>query len=101
MFAEMGLRLKNLRLQNNLSRKQVSELAGVSVSVIGLYESGERLPSLSILMKLSAIYKASLDYIPTGSQPPSSPSMVSLEGLTERQTQIIKQTIACFRNPRL
>jgi len=100
MLKDMGTRLKNLRIQNNLSRKQVAELLGVSVSVIGLYENGERLPSLPALVKLSAIYKASLDYI-AGSQVSSSPSSISLDGLTERQIQVIKQMVDCFRNPGL
>lgn len=95
MFEKMGDRLKLLRIKNNLSRKQVADLTGVSVSLIGLYESGERLPSLPMLMKLSAQYKVSTDYL-LGNEAASNLS-VSLEGLTEKQIQAITMTIRCFR----
>jgi len=46
MVKDLGNKLKTLRVKNQLSRKQVADLVGVSVSTIGLYESSERLPSL-------------------------------------------------------
>lgn len=39
MINNLGDKLKSARIQNKLSRKVVAELTGVSVSMIGLYES--------------------------------------------------------------
>ena len=63
MFENLPDKLKTLRVNSNLSRKQIAELIGVSVSMVGLYESGERLPSLHIIVKLATQYKVSVDYL--------------------------------------
>ncbi|MBO5342357.1 MAG: helix-turn-helix transcriptional regulator [Lachnospiraceae bacterium] len=95
MILELGKKLKLARINNGLSRKQVAELTGVSVAMIGHYETGERAPSLSILVKLAAQYKVSLDYLLDNNLTSDS---ISLDGLTTKQKQIIKQTIECFRD---
>lgn len=96
MFENLGYKLKSLRVSQQLSRKQVAELVCVSVSTIGLYESGERLPSLPILIKLATQYKTSVDYlldIDTNNK-----NVLSLEGLTEKQIRALRLTAECFRN---
>ena len=96
MFKDLGYRLKTLRVNNQLSRKQVADLVGVSVSTVGLYESGERLPSLSVLVKLATQYKTSVDYL-LGVESVRK-EMLSLEGLTDKQIKALKLTAECFRN---
>lgn len=98
MFENLGNKLKTLRVSNQLSRKQVAELFKISVSMVGLYESGERLPSLPILVKLAAQYKVSIDYLlDVDAQPKNT---LSLEGLTDQQIKALKLTAGCFRNSR-
>ena len=95
MFEDLGNKLKTLRLNSNLSRKQIAELIGVSVSMVGLYESGERLPSLHMIVKLAAQYKVSVDYLldcNTGVA-----DSLSLDGLTDKQIKALKLTVDCFR----
>lgn len=96
MLENLGSNLKLMRIQSRLSRKQVAELVGVSASVIGLYESGERLPSLPVLVKLASQYKTSVDYLLELKTAP--PKTLDLEGLTEAQTEALKLTADCFRN---
>ena len=95
MIENLGDKLKMLRINNKLSRKQAAELVGVSVSLIGLYETGERIPSLPIIMKLSAQYKVSIDYL-LGNKVTTGKS-ISVEGLTEKQIQAVKQIVECLR----
>lgn len=95
MIKDLGNRLRMQRINNNLSRKQVADLVGVSVSMIGLYETGERVPSLPIIMKLSAQYKVSVDYLLGMNQASYQP--ISLDGLSEKQIKLVKQLIECFR----
>mgnify|MGYP003309673600 CR=1 FL=1 len=96
MFENLGYKLKTLRVNNQLSRKQVADLVGVSVSTIGLYESDERLPSLPVLVKLAAQYKTSVDYL-LGVDSVGKETL-SLEGLSDKQIKALKMTADCFRN---
>lgn len=96
MIKDFGNKLKSARIQNNLSRKEVSKLLGISVSTIGFYESNERQPSLSILIKLAALYKVSTDYL-LGIED-SHQNILSVEGLTYKQISALKLTVECFRN---
>lgn len=96
MLKNLGYKLKTLRVRNQLSRKQVAELVGVSVSTIGLYESNERLPSLPVLVKLACQYKTSVDYLLNIDT--SDKNSLSLDGLTDKQIKVLKMTAECFRN---
>ena len=95
MLENLGYKLKTLRVRNQLSRKQVAELVGVSVSTIGLYESNERLPSLPVLVKLACQYKTSVDYLLNIDT--SDKYSLSLDGLTDKQIKALKMTAECFR----
>lgn len=96
MFENLGYKLKSLRVKNQLTRKQVADLVGVSVSTIGLYESDVRLPSLPVLVKLATQYKTSVDYLLDIDI--NIKDSLSLEGLTEKQIKALKLTAECFRN---
>lgn len=95
MFENLGDKLRILRINSNLSRKQIAELIGVSVSMVGLYENGERLPSLHMIVKLAAQYKVSVDYLLDCST--ASTDTLSLDGLTDKQIKALKLTVDCFR----
>lgn len=96
MLENLGDKLKTLRVSNQLTRKQIAELIGVSVSTIGLYESNERLPSIPVLVKLASQYKTSVDYLLNIDT--SNKSVLSLDGLTDKQIKALKMTAECFRN---
>ena len=96
MISNLGEKLKSARINQNYTRKQIAELVGVTASVIGHYETGERVPSVPILLKLATHYKVSLDYLLDHSI--MSKNTLSLDGLTNRQIHVLKQTADCFRN---
>ena len=50
MIKNLAGRLKELRIQNKLTQKQVSELLGISPSIISGYETGERTPSAEMAL---------------------------------------------------
>ena len=95
MIRGLDKRLQISRINSNLTRKQVAELINVSESLIGLYESGSRQPSLSSLIKLASIYKVSTDYL-LGCEIADS-KQLSLDGLNEKQIQALNMTVQCFR----
>ncbi|MCI8973164.1 MAG: helix-turn-helix transcriptional regulator [Lachnospiraceae bacterium] len=96
MICNLGNKLKSARIQNNLSRKVIAQRIGVSVSMVGLYESNVRQPSLPILIKLAAIYKVSVDYL-LGTET-NKQNILYLDGLTSKQIEALKMTAECFRN---
>lgn len=59
----MNERLKELRLEKNLSQQQVAEYVGVSQRAYSHYEIGDREPSISVLIKLCKLYGVSADYL--------------------------------------
>ncbi len=63
MIKGLGQRLQEQRILKNLSQKQVALSVGVSASVISNYESGERTPSVEILLSLAQLYHCSTDYL--------------------------------------
>lgn len=56
-------RLKEIRIQNGLTQAQVSELLDCSTTVYSRYETGDRQPSIEVLISLSKIFNVSIDYI--------------------------------------
>lgn len=56
-------RIKKLREEFGYTQQDLANKLNGSKSVIGLYESETRKPSLEILVKLSEIFNCSIDYI--------------------------------------
>lgn len=96
MIKGLGDRLLSSRNNSKLSRKQVADLLGVSTSLIGLYETDVRQPSLSALVKLASIYKVSTDYL-LGCETVEKKTL-SLTGLSDKQIKALTMTYECFRN---
>lgn len=59
----MGERLKELRLERNLTQKQVADYLGLTIKGYNFYELNLREPSISTLKKLCKFYEVSSDYI--------------------------------------
>ena len=58
-----GKILKELRQKSGLTQNQLAEQMGVTISLISFYELQERVPSPSVLVKLSTIFHVSTDYL--------------------------------------
>ncbi len=59
----MTLRLRELRKKNNLSQRKIADVIGCSPATYSRYETGQREPSIDILIQLSSFYNVSVDYI--------------------------------------
>lgn len=57
----IGKRLAELRGER--TQAEIAKLAGVSSSAISMYENGERIPNDDIKIRLSKIYKKSVQSI--------------------------------------
>lgn len=53
--------LKNLRLNNGYTQKELSKLIGVGQTTVANYESGVRIPDIGILVTIANVFNISLD----------------------------------------
>ena len=56
-------RLKNLRIKNKLTQKDISKVLEISQSFYSIYESGKKVIPVSLLYKLAKKYNTSIDFI--------------------------------------
>ena len=70
VLAGVGPRLRALRQQRGVSLSELSATTGVSVSTLSRLESGQRRPTLELLLPLSRVHQVPLDELvdapPTG-----------------------------------
>lgn len=59
----MNLRIKDMREDNDLTQKQISQMLLCDQSLYSKYERGERETPLKILVTLADYYKVSIDYL--------------------------------------
>ena len=89
MIKELGQRLQEQRILRNFSQRQVASSIGVSASVISNYESGERTPSLEILILLAHLYHCSADYL-LGIDRTDTAKLLDVSMLNDKQYQLLQ-----------
>lgn len=85
-------RLRLLRIQNQLSQKEVARTLRISPAIISSYESGERTPSLEKLLALSNLYKCSTDYL-LGKKASAGTQSIDASTLTPKQIYALQTFI--------
>ncbi len=60
---KIGKKLRELRIEQNLTQNEVAILTGIKRSLIAAYELNEQLPPVDKLIQLAKLYKVSLDYL--------------------------------------
>ena len=58
-----GNKLKLLRLQDNMTQEQLAQKLNLTKSVISAYETGLRVPSYDVLIRIAKIFNVSTDYL--------------------------------------
>ena len=59
----LGKRLKELRLENKLTQKQVAKKLNINSVTYLHYEKDQREPPLSLLAEIAIFYDVSVDYL--------------------------------------
>lgn len=59
----IGLKLKNLRLQNDKTQTDMAKILNVAKSTVSMYERNQREPSADMLKKYAQTFDVSLDYL--------------------------------------
>ena len=91
---DFGKKIRELRLNHNLTQEQVASLVGMSKQQISTIELGMRFPNLQQLRRLSAIFHVSSDYLLNLSQE----TVLDVSDLTPKQITAIQTVIDSYRN---
>ena len=86
---DFGMRLQQLRMGRNLSQAALGKKLNRSKSVICAYENNLRIPPLEVLTDIAVFFNVSLDYL-VGID---KEEMISIEGLTDEQKEIVHSLI--------
>ena len=62
-MVNMGEKLRSLRIEKNLTQKQVADRFGLAISSVLSYDSGSRYPTYDTLIKLARMFHVSTDYL--------------------------------------
>ena len=87
-----------LREKYNFSQSDIARQIGVTPALISAYENQERKPSLDKLVALADIFHVSTDYILGRSGKIDSSVMVNVDGLSDKQIEIIRNIISEFKS---
>lgn len=82
---EIGVRIKALRKQKNITQKDLAAHLGISKSVVSSYETGTHFPPYDILIKIARLFGVSTDYLLglSGNQ------IIDVNGLSAKQVKAL------------
>ncbi len=90
-------RLRECRKKQGLTQRDVARRIDMSPSLISSYESGERTPSLDVLLSLSYLYKCTTDYL-LGRKIAASPSPeLDINGLSSEQIAVLRDLLRVMK----
>jgi transcriptional regulator with XRE-family HTH domain len=103
-------RLRQLRVQKNLSQGDLAKLVGLHQNHIGRYERGDSQPTASKITKLAEVLGVSGDYLLDSSTDDLAKSKISdfellslfseTEKLEKEDKEVVKKLISAFINQR-
>lgn len=93
-MVNMGEKLKSLRIEKNLTQKQVADRISLAISAVSSYESGTRYPSYDVLVKLARIFHISTDYL-LGM---TDKRNIDVTGLNDNEIELVSQLVDMLRN---
>lgn len=91
----VGDKLRTLRNERNLSQDRLAKKVSVTRASIATYESGNRLPSLYVLVRLARALGVTTDYLLGVSS--DKTSFLNVSGLTPKQIESLDLIIENYR----
>ncbi len=86
-------KIRYLREQNCLTQAELAKKLGITRSSVNAWEMGISVPSTQYVVELAGIFKVSTDYL-LGVK---STSTISIEGLNEKDIQLVNAVITHLR----
>ncbi len=62
-MSKFSERLKELRIDNNLSQEQLAKAVGLSHTAIVYWENGQRVPNANAVIVLAEYFEVTTDYL--------------------------------------
>ena len=91
---EFGTRIARLRTQRGYTQEQLARQLGVKRSVVSYYESGERLPSVDVLIGMGQVFHVSMDYLLKGEE---AARALDVSGLAEPEIDLAAKVAKALR----
>lgn len=63
MENKFGENVKYIRSESDITQKEFANIIGVSAATVSAYEQGEKIPNLSVAMKIAKKFNVSLDWL--------------------------------------
>lgn len=92
---EFGSRLKQLRLNHNMTQPALAKKLQVTKSVISAYETGIRMPSFETLLMISKVFSVSTDYL-LGNDIGKGKT-IDVSGLADKEIEAIKTIVSSLK----
>ena len=62
-MTNIGNRIKEIRIENKLTQKQMGDILSVSQDTVSLWETGKSLPTAEFLISMAKNFNVTVDYI--------------------------------------
>lgn len=93
-------RLKEVRIKNNLTQKDLADKLNSSKSKISMWETGQRDPNSDDLLLLSSIFDVSIDFLLGNnyqSDVISAFSTVNTDGLSDEDIEAVRSIVEALK----
>ena len=92
------MRLAQIRKEKNFSQQKLADTLGVSRSTVAMWETGPNQPDSDMLLRISALFRVSVDYLLGGTDDPAPAASFSdipnVRQVRKRQIPVLGE-IAC------
>lgn len=92
-MVDFGMRLKELRQNKHMTQAQLAERLWITKSMVSAYETSVRTPSYEVLIKISAYFNVTTDYL-LGVE---KQNVLYVPNLTDHQKQAILSLVDAFQ----
>ena len=59
----IGEKIKKIRMENNLKQQEFAKKVDITQASLSAYETGKKMPSIDVLIKISEFFGKSMDYL--------------------------------------
>lgn len=92
MNSKISENIRSLRKSKNLTQAELAKRIGSTVASVSAYENNTRLPSYDMLIKMSALFRVSIDNL-LGF---SSKYTIDVSELTQQQRNTVNEIVSLY-----